>query len=387
MATRPVRYSSGLTTFPPRHVMQTYPVVPLASQVSVVDDFIPYRSGDYTVSTAVAGTATTFGALAGMVKLATSASATDTIYLMRLGAGWQILPGNQAWCDTRICYPRSVANANDTNIYWGLFDNAVPTAAANGLYFIKPTGGTAVHFVIKKNNTTTTFQNIIDLALPSGVFGDTNSVNGTLTAVVAGNALTGISVATAGAGYQLSPLCLTTTASGSAGNNWVSCALGATAYTTGNPSTPFSTTALPYSSLFAPYVTNAGSGLTNTAGATTYIEVEPILNCSWWYDGKGTLFVGVNGRVVLTIGSSAQSLLSPTGVAAGATVNVSTAISPAFYSTTQLSTTLAPFQPATGAAYNLMPQVSMNYAMGFANTTANIRSLYVDEYNVAVEIN
>lgn len=385
MAQRPVRYPSGVTTFPPRHMLATYPELPALGQIAVQEDFLPYLAGNYTVTTAVAGTVATFAKVGGATKLATSAGATDTIYLSRIGAGFQVMPFDQLWCDTRLVYPRSVANANDTNIYWGLFDNAVPTAATNGIYFFKAAGANAVAFVIKKGGVTTTFNNIGDITLPSGLFGDTNSVNAVLNAVVAGNLLTGVSVSNPGAGYYFTPLVLTTTTSGAAGLNLVSAGLGSTAFSTGNPSVPIQTTGLPYASIAAPYVASPGAGLTNSAGSLAYLEVEALLNFAFWYDGKGSLSVSVNGREVMSIVGTATAIGS-VGIAAGGTATVSGSNN-SFFSTTQLTAAVAPFQPPIGSPINLMPLLPLNYGVGFANTTANIRTMYVDEYNVAVEIN
>lgn len=387
MPTRPVRYPQGLSTYVPKHVMATFPGVPTAVQIAITDDFIPYRAADYTLTTAVAGTVTAFSQVGGSIKMATSASATDTMFLARGGTGFQAMIQNQLWCDTRLAYPRSVLNANDTNIYWGLFDTVSPLTANNGIYFIKPAGGTAVHFVIKKAGITTTFQNIGDLSLPSGLFGDANSVNATLNATIAGNAFTAVSVATPGAGYEWQPLMLSTITAGVAGNNVASAFLGSTANTQGNPSVPIQSTGLPYASLASVVLTNPGSGYTNNAGATNLVEIEPLLNFQFYYNGKDTLYVGVNGRVVMSIVGGVSGNLGVVGIAAGATVNVATQIAPSFYSTTQLSTSVSPLQPPIGNPINLLPLVPLGYAIGLANTTANIRTLYVDEFNVAVEIN
>jgi len=449
----PVRFPAGLSTFAPRSTLGTYPIGTSPRQIAITDDFIPYRAGDYTVTTAVAGTTATFGWLSGAVKQATSASATDTIYNMRLGAAFQPLLGNQLWFDTKLAYPRSVANANDTNIYCGLFDNAVPTSANNGIYFVKPFGqaatggattlastsisftavttapspgqlvsgtgipantyvvsattttavlsqaatatgssltftfyGTGVNFVIKKAGTTTTFTNVADLALPSGLYNDAASVNGVLSSTVAGGAFSAVTISTAGSGYQTMPLVLTTTTSGVAGNVPILVQLGSTAFNTSNPSLPVQSTALPYGSLAIPYVANPGSGYTNAGPVTTYLEAEPLIDLQFWIDPKGVLQVGVNGRTVLKIEGTATSL-GVVGIAAGGNVNLQTSVSNTFYSATQLSTSVAPFQPPVGNAFNLLPMVPMNYNVGFANTTANIRTLYVMEYNVGVELN
>ena len=392
MATRPARFTQGISTYVPRHMMGSFPVVPTPVQVSLTEDFLPFRQTDYTVTTAVSGTAVAFSQIGGAVKLATSASATDTIWLAKgnatggFGAGFQFQAQNQMWMDTRMAYPRTVLNANDTNIYWGLFDNVVPTSASNGVYFIKPAGGTSVNFVIKKAGTVTTFQNVGDLSLPSGLYGDTNSVNATLNATVTGNAIAAVSVATAGSGYEWTPLILTTSTSGTAGNNAASAMLGSSAFGASNPSVPLGTTGLPYASVFGPVITNPNAAsYTNNAGATNLLEVEPLLNFHFWYDGKGTLYVGVNGRQVMSI-IGTQTGVGVNAVTAGGTYTVTSANN-SFNSATQLSTSVSPFQPPIGSPINLVPLVPLGYAIGFANTTANIRTLYVDEFNVAVEIN
>ena len=382
----PVRFPQGLSTFPPKSILGSYPISTSSRQIAITDDFIPYRAGDYTVTTAVAGTAASFAWPSGAIKLATSANATDTIYLQRNGAAFQFGQGNQMWYDIKVAYPRSVNNTNDTNIYMGLGDGATFALSNNFIGFLKPSGGTAVHFIIKKATVVTTFQNIGDLGLPSGLYGDTNSINGTINTTVAGNAITATSIATPGAGYQCQPLVLSTTTSGAAGLVPVLVQPFLSAVTQGNPAVPISSTQLPYLSLGAPSVVNPAAGsFTNTASVSTYLEVEPVIDLQFWLDPKGVLQVGVNGRVVMKIEGTATTL-GLAGVAASSTVNVATA-GPSFYSTTQISTALMPFQPAIGSAFNLIPLVPMNALVGMTNTSANIRNFYVMEYNVAVELN
>lgn len=383
---RPTNFPKGLSTFPPRSTLATYPIATSPNQIAYTEDFLPYRSGDYTVTTAVAGTVTQFNWLGGMVRLNTSASATDTIYLYRNGTGFKITPNGQAWFNARVAYPRSVANSNDTDLYVGVFNNATLTSATDGIFFYKPAGGTSVNLVIRKGSTSTVFQNIADLAKPSGLYGDSNAVNGVLRAVVAGNAFTGVSVVTPGAGYMCMPLVLTTSGSGAAGNVPVMCGLASTAYSSSNPSVPISSTQLPYSSLNSPYITAGGSGYTNSAGSNTYLEVEPFIDLAFYFNGNGWLYVGVNGRTVMSLGGDAVSM-GQTGVAAGSTTNLASSAAKSFNSTTQLSTAVCPVQPAAGSAFNLLPLVNLAPAAGFANTTANIRQFYLAELNVAAELN
>lgn len=382
----PARFPAGLATFPQRHILGSFPIATSPKQIALLEDFLPYRAGDYTV-TQTNGTATQFSWPSGAVRLnTTGGSAADRIFLQRIGAAFQAVNGNQFWMNFRVAYSRTVGNANDTNIYLGWFDNADPVAAANGIYFLKPTGGTSVNFVIRKAGVSTTFQNIADLALPSGLFGDTNSVNAVLASVVAGNAFTNVTVNTAGAGYQLSPLVLSTTASGTAGLVPVFAGIGSTAYTSSQPNVPIQSTGWPYASIVAPSIINpTAAAFTNSAGNTTWLEVEPILDLSAWFDGNGTLLVGVNGRPTLAIrGTSSQ--LGNVAVAAGATVNVATT-GPSYYSATQVGTGIMPFQPPIGSPMNLFPLLPMTFNAGFIGTTANARALHLFEVYNAVELN
>lgn len=380
----PIRFPKGVSTYSPRATLASFPSVPTPSQVVVAEDFLPYRATDYTVTTAVAGTIATFPQLAGAIKLATSASGTDTIFAMRAGQAFQFMALNQFWFNVRLAYPRTVLNANDTNIYAGLMDAATFALANNGIFFQKVAGGTAVALVIKKAGTTTTFNNIADFALPSGLFGDTNSVNGVLSATIAGTAFTGVTVNTAGSGYECSPLVLTTTtAGGTTGSTPIVVGLGASALSATNPQFPVNTTGLMYGSLYAPVVSTPGSGFTNAGPLTTLLEVVPFIDLSLYYNGKDTLYVGVNGRQVLSIG--------PGGVgtfAAGGTVNAATALgTPSFFPTTALTSAVSPVLPIAGSAYNVLPLTTLNAIVGFTNTTANIRTLYVDDYLIAEEFN
>lgn len=385
--TSPIRYPRGLTTWPQKSLLNTYPSVPNVSQIALTEDFLPYLATNYTV-TAVNGAVTQVPYPGGMVQLRNpGTSAADTTYLQRNGTYMQLLPLNQMWFDAKLAYVRgavAAGSANDSTIFCGLFDTVNPATAPNALYFTKPNGGSAVNFVIKKAGVVTTFQNIADLALPSGLFGDVFSVNGLLSATIAGNAFSGVTVSSAGSGYQESPLVLTTTTAGGTINSIpVLAAIGSTAIGVNqNPQVPIQSTGLPYGSIYAPYVVNPGSGFTNAGPLTTLLEAEPFIDLQIYYNGKDTLFVGVNGRCVLSIGPSGV-----TGFAAGATVNVATGAGPSYAPSTILTAALAPIAPGLGNAYNITPQVALIPTVGMLGSTANARALFLNELNTAIEVN
>lgn len=377
----PVRYKA-LSMMPQRSVLNTFPSVTNNFQITKSDDFLPYRAGDYTF-TQTNGTAAPFIWNGGAVQLSTAGStAADLAVLALPSSSWQIVPGNQLWCDTKLAIR---STSTDTNMYCGLFDAVNPTLATNGIYFIKPAGGTTVNFVIKKAGTTTTFQNVADLSRPSGLTSvqDPNASVGVLTATQSGGIYNSIVVTTPGAGYQSAPIVVATGATGTTATLY--CQIGSTAYgvqSFAQASLP-SSTGIPYGSLVAPYITAGGTGYT-----TATVEVAALINLQFYFDGKGRIIVGVNGRQVMAIGGSAVET-GPYNITPGSTYNLSSAgVGPDFSTTgTQLTTALAPFQPPIGSFYNIAPQGALLYDVGFFNTTANARSMVVDEYNLGTELN
>lgn len=381
----PTRFPKGLSTFPGRHTLNSYPIATSPSQIAFSEDFIPYRAADYQV-TQTNGTVTSLNFNSGAIKLATTGTtAADTIQITRNGGGalttgmpYSFVPGCQLWFNARVAYPRTVLNANDTAINVGL-NNAISGIGTNAIYFSKPSGGTAINLVIRQNGTSTTFSNIGDYALPSGLFGDAQALNGVLSATIAGNAFTGVTVATPGSGYMVAPLVLSTATSGVAGNIPVWAGLGSASFAA-NTGAPVLSTAMPYASLFAPFINNPGSGYTNAGPLTTLLEVEPFLDLSIYWDGKNTLFIGINGRTVLTIGA-----LGITPVLNGATVNNSTQASSSYFASTALSAGVSPVTQLLGSAIGMLPQQQMAATALVTNTTANARSFYVSELDLAVE--
>jgi len=366
----PTRYTSGVGTFPIQHIQNTFPTVPTQWQVTKSDDFIPFRqSTDYTATTSGTGaTAAAFNWNGGAMKV-TSGSTTAFKSMESLGASsLQVVPGNQGWFDMRLAMPLGTQTnpSTDSVMYAGWFDTVDPSAATNGLYFTKPASGSLVSFVVLKNGTATTFTNVADLAKPDGIVGDASSTPATLTANATGTTLTSLTVTTPGAGYRCSPLVVV---NGTAGS-------GAQAYAQLGGGTQGST--VTGSGLNAVYVTAAGSGY--TAGTFT-VDVMPWQNLQFWYDGKGTLRVGVNGKVTLSLGFQGVTLAAP-----GSTYSALTSNSFNF-SGTSLTTGVAPVQPLVGDFYVAAPQVPLALGFGLVGTTGNNRVMYVEELNTATELN
>jgi hypothetical protein len=360
--TSPTRFTSGISTQFPKSVLNSLPTLPASNQQYLAQDFFPYRSTDWTL-TQTNGAAAVFGWNNGAVQLSTTTAAADKAVLGLVSSGAQVIPGNQLWFSATIAVAASgQADATATQIYAGLFDTVDPTASANGLFFIKSTNNSsAVDFAIRKNGTTTRIQNVADLAKPSGIYGDTRSTAGTLTTQGAAGAYTSVAVANAGSGYAVAPLVLATGATGS----------GAQIYTQ-----------LGSGSLYAPYLTAAGSAY------TTYLnEVNPWITLQFYYDGKQTLTIGVNGKVVASVGVNTVGPIAGTAITPGQNYNNAT-VGPIFNTQgTQLSTSVSPVQPLVGSFYNVAPQVPLRPGVGIGSAGGAGRAMYVDSVVVGQEYN
>jgi len=372
----PVRYTSGVNTFPAKHSMRNYPVVPTQFQITKGDDFIPFRqSTDYTATTGGTGaTAAAYPWNGGAVKI-TCGSTTPYKSMEALGANSIIfVPGNQCWHDVRVAVPTTGTSnpANDATVYVGFFDNVDPSAATNGVYFVKPSGGSTVNFVILKAGTATTFSNIGDFSIPSGIYGDPLASNGSLAFNTTGTTYTNVTVNNPGFGYRVAPLVIATGTAGSGAQLY--CQLGSSA---GNPNADGQGNG---SSLYSPYILAAGSGYTaNTLAA----DILPWINLQFYYNGKGRLEVGINGKLLMSLDKDAPSTATP-----GQTYNLASISLDSFnFSGTSLTTGVAPVQPAVGDPYVALPQVPLQLAFGLVGTTANNRVMYVEEINIGTELN
>ena len=374
MSSTPTIFPSGINTYPPQHVLADYPMLPTPWQIVKNDDFIPFRSGDYTATSSGTGAAQAAFAWNGGVLRITSGSTSTFKSLLALATPcMQVLPGNKIWYEMRAGMPTgSMTNpTNDADFYTGLFNNVDPSAATDGIYFFKPNGGTAVHFIVKKGSTTTTFQNVADFAKPSGAFGDPSDVAGLLTANATGTTLTSLVVTTAGFGYRVAPLIIV---NGTAGSG-----AAAAVQLGGSAGFPTVGAAFAGSSLYSPIINAAGSGY--TAGTFT-IDIIPWVNLQFYYNGKGQLQVAVGGRVVLSLDRNAQTTIAP-----GATVNTATGAKSYNFATTSLTAGVMPVQPPVGDPIVAMPLVSLAPAFGLVGTGANNRVAYIEEINFALELN
>ena len=395
----PTRFPSGISTYKTNHVLNTFPTVPSTNQAAAItNEMSPYVAGFYTVTattaTVAAGTGTPgTGFNAGVTSLAVTTASGGKAALALNGnsaAGQfvQFIPGNQVWFNAQVAHNSTFLTDATTVARYGLFDASDITAAVtNGVYFEKFAGvGGACNLVIKNTGltgatVTTTINNICDLARPSGIFGDTSSTVGTLTTTGAANKYTAISVATQGAGYAQAPMVRALGASGASPFAQLYCQVGQGTASTGNP-LPGNIGLQAGGNLYAPYIAHVGG-----TGYTTFTnEVNHWVDLSLWYNGKGSLFVGVNGKVVATIGIIQNQTVGTNvqNLTAGGTATTGNQF---YVINASMTTSIAPVLPAPGTFDLIMPMSALNAGVGYALNTAATNIMFVDQMQVGSEYN
>lgn len=420
MAT-PVRYTSGISTYKPNHVLSNFPFVPSPNQTGVVTmEMTPYVGAAYTVtstsSTVGAGiynavaSALTPGYNGGVLSMAVTTASGGKAGIALTGNATtgmpvQFIPGNQVWFNCQVAMNAAMigyyasntssltAGDATTVARWGLMDNSDPTGTiTNGIYFELPgtknSTASALNLVIKNtgltgSTVTTTINNVADMARPSGIFGNTSSFGGNpasaLTTAGSTNKYTSVAVATAGNGYAQAPLIRTTGADAASPYAQLYCQIGSQA---AQNTIPGNMGNLAGSYLYAPYITHVGG-----TGYTTFTnEVNHWIGLSLYYDGKGRLFVGVNGRLVATVGIQQNQYTSSnvTNLAAGGTATTGNQ----FYVTnSSMTTSIAPVLPSPGTFDLIMPMSPLCAAAGYSLNTNATNIMFLDQIQVGSESN
>ena len=369
----PTRFTSGLSTYKPNQILSTFPTVPAPNQTGTnTFEMSPYTAGQWTVTattaTVTAGTTTPgTGFNGGIISMAvTTASGGKAAVSLNgniaTGQTIQFIPGNQVWFNAQVAHNSTFLSDATAVSRYGFVDLVDPTGTVtNGVYFEKAAAGTALNLVIKNtgltgSTVTTTINNVADLAKPSGIFGDTSSSVGTLTTAGSANKYTSIAIGIPGSGYAQAPLVRALGSGGSAPFSQLYAQVG-------------------NGGLYAPYIAHVGG-----AGYTTFTnEVNHWLDLSIYYDGKGRLYVGVNGKMVATIGINGSTVLAAGGTA--------TSGNNFFATNASMTTSIAPVLPQPGAFDNIMPMVALNASVGYSLNTNTTNILFLDNIQAGSEYN
>lgn len=370
----PTRFPSGISTFKTNQILNTFPNVPNSSQSSVTtSEFNPYIAGNFTVTattaTVAAGTGTPgTGFNGGISSLAVTTASGGKAGIVfngnsSTGQAVQFIPGNKLWFNVQVAHNSTFLTDTTTVSRYGLFDVSDATGTVtNGVYLEKvAAAGGALKLVIKNtgltgSTVTTTINNVADISKPSGIYGDTSSTVGTLTTAGSSNKYTSIVVATAGSGYAQAPLVRALGANGSSPYAQLYCQVQNTG-------------------LYAPYITHIGG-----TGYTTFTnEVNHWIDLSFYYDGNGRFFFGINGKQVLSIGQDGTTALAAGGTATSGN---------SFYATNaSMTTSIAPIIPWAGAFDNIMPMVALSAGAAYSLNTNATNIMFVDSFQIGSEYN
>lgn len=362
VGTNPSRFPSGISTYTIKSTLNSFPSLPAPKQASYRSNFLPYVSGNWTITQTGSTLSQSAGNL-GMVTVATGASSSDVLNAELLSEAAQFVPGNQLWFRAVM----TPAGLTASDIYFGFADGTEFTSGTlqNGVYFQRPHGGTTLNFCIVKAGVITTFQNIADLQYPSAVYGNADgSTNGTLGFTLASGAYTAATVTTPGSGYVMAPLVQATGATGSGALLY--CQLGS-------------------GGLYNPIIASGGSSYTTVTNS-----VYPWTILEMYYDGKGTLVVGVNGKNIITIGLDGAITGTSGGIVttAGSTYNVATGNSTNYFvSGTTLTSGVMGVQPMVGDVANILPLVPLYPGFEVKNSSGTAQNVYIREFDFAGEYN
>ncbi len=157
--TAPVRYPSGVTNVTPRDPLYMFPQTDPTRLIMYHNDFHTYTAGDWTVTETAAGAtqAVNAGAAGGILELTGSAAgfATDVTQIQLANETFKFVAGKQLWLKTRFAATATLANFG---VLAGLAitDTTATAGVSDGIFFRKPSGGTALSAVICKNSTEST---------------------------------------------------------------------------------------------------------------------------------------------------------------------------------------------------------------------------------------
>jgi hypothetical protein len=116
------------------------------------NDFDNYIAGDWTVTEVGAGGSTAILDMdGGAIVLTCDSGASDVQYAQKVGEGFLMEAGKEAWYKTRL----KMLHATTADIVTGLqITDTTPLDATDGIYFLKPAAGTSWSLVCRLDATT-----------------------------------------------------------------------------------------------------------------------------------------------------------------------------------------------------------------------------------------
>tara|TARA_R100001129_G_scaffold101857_1_gene69681 strand:- start:237 stop:953 length:717 start_codon:yes stop_codon:yes gene_type:complete len=129
------------------------------------NDFMTYNSGDWTVTTTEAGTGSAteaVGSVAGGALVLTNAAGDDDLDFLQLkGEAFKLSTSKRAFFSARF----KVSDVDQSDFVMGLgITDTSPLDTTDGVFFISADGDAGLDFLIEKDNTNTSTEDVATMA-------------------------------------------------------------------------------------------------------------------------------------------------------------------------------------------------------------------------------
>lgn len=149
----PTRFPSGLTNVTEQHPFGYYPNVDALKSHQYVNDFDNFTAANWTITKTGTGTTAIIAGDGGLLALTNTAASGDLIELQLPFATYSFTAGRRMIYKALV----QVDDATNAEFFLGLQNtNTDATAATDGAYFHKASGGTSIDFVTVSGSTVTT---------------------------------------------------------------------------------------------------------------------------------------------------------------------------------------------------------------------------------------
>ena len=129
------------------------------------NDFFTYNSGDWTITTTEAGTGSASEAVTssagGALLLTNAAGDNDLDFLQLKGEGFKLSTSKKAYFSARF----KVNDVDQSDFVMGLgITDTTPLDTTDGVFFISADGDAGLDFLVEKDNTATTTEDVATMA-------------------------------------------------------------------------------------------------------------------------------------------------------------------------------------------------------------------------------
>lgn len=149
----PVRYPSGVSTSAPNYVYSNFPEATPPRLNEYFTDFNNYVAGDWTVTTAGAGTTALSDGNGGLLTVTTDAGGTAVQGNELVAKSFKFTSGSQMWFSINVNFG---ANATQNAFMAGVSNTFAALTPTDGVYFSKAAASTTMQAIVRGSSTSTT---------------------------------------------------------------------------------------------------------------------------------------------------------------------------------------------------------------------------------------